>query len=853
MTNTSKKLSSYMHYVVFSLITAVAVISFTGQVYAQQQQLTPAEINQRVDELITKLTLRQKIKLIGGVDGMFTYAMPQIGLPRLKMSDASMGVRVWGPSIAYAAGIGLAASWDPALAYKVGKSIGRDARARGVNFVLGPGVNIYRLPVDGRNFEFLGEDPYLGSRVAVPYIDGMQSENVSATVKHYDANNSEYNRGNENEIISHRTLREIYLPIFEAAVKQAHAGAIMNSYNLVNGEHSTQNPWLNITVLRKDWGFRGILMSDWGATHSVIPAANAGLDLEMPSARYMNAENLLPAIKDGKVSVATIDEKVHHILYDAVRFGWLNHDQYNLNISRYSRKSLAVALQSAKECMVLLKNQGNILPLDMSQVHTIALIGPDAYPTPNSAGGSGHVTAIAPVSFLQGLSESFPHTKILWDWGVRSLNKLIGPEAFGSPLGTGFSTDAAGNHPGLTQEDFDSRTFAGQPIQTHVVRGAYFWHSSRIMPLSPNVVAVRWAGYYTAKTSGPQEFIVGSIGRDSYQLYVNNKMVLEGLPARGEPQSIDIDMQQGQSVPVRLDYLPESARIQAGFNALPAADLIRPNVKSLARRANVVILSVGFSPETEGEGHDRTYGLPPGQVQMIKEVSAVNPHTIVVLTSGGAVATESWLNRVPAFLATWYTGSEGGLALADVLSGRYDPSGRLPITWWKTIQENPAYHNYWSAPGSNDVTYREGVFLGYRAYGHDGQPAPLFPFGYGLSYTTFAYSNLSVSPTTASPNGPITVSFDVKNTGEREGSEPAEVYVSDPSAKVPRPEIELKGFERVTLEPGQTRHVTVTLDKRSLAYWDAAIHNWKVDPGTFVVSVGSSSMNLPLKEKFTVR
>ncbi len=853
MTNSSKKLSRFFDYAVFSLITAVAVIASTGPVYAQQQHLTPAEINHRVDQLLTKLTLQQKIKLIGGVDSMFTYAMPQIGLPRLKMSDASMGVRVWGPSISYSAGIGLAASWDPAIAYKIGKSIGRDARARGVHFVLGPGVNIYQLPVDGRNFEFLGEDPYLGSRVAVPYIEGMQSEKVSATVKHYVANNSEYNRGNENAIISHRTLREIYLPIFEASVKQAHAGAFMNSYNLVNGEHSTQNPWLNLTVLRKDWGFRGILMSDWGATHNAIAAANAGLDLEMPSARYMNARNLLPAIQEGKVTVATINTKVRHILYDAVRFGWLDHDQYNLHISRYSRRSLAVALQSARESIVLLKNEGHLLPLDMSRVHTIALIGPNAYPTPNSAGGSGHVTAIAPTSILQGLSESFPHTKILWDWGVRSLDQLIGPEASRSHQVTGFSTDAAGRHPGLRQEVFDSGTFAGQPRRTSVVRGIWFWHNSQAVPPSPKGIAVRWAGYYTAKTSGRQKFIVGSIGHDRYKLYVNNKMVLEGLSGRGEPQSIDLDLQKGQSVPVRLDYLPDRAQIQVGFNALASRDLIRPNVKKLARMANVVIVSVGFDPETEGEGHGRTYGLPPGQVDLIREVAAANPHTIVVLTAGGAIATRGWLDRVPAFVQTWYGGSEGGRALADVLSGRYDPSGRLPITWWKTLQENPAYNDYYSAPGSNDVAYREGVFVGYRAYGHDGQPAPLFPFGYGLSYTTFAYSNLSVSPAVASPNGPVTVSFDVKNTGERAGSEPAQVYVSDPSAKVPRPEIELKGFKRVTLEPGETRHVTVTLNKRSLAYWDESEHGWKVDPGTFEVSVGSSSENLPLKQKFTVR
>ncbi len=831
----------------------LAMLLPSAQAQEAPSKLTPAEINTRVNALLAKLTLGAKIQLIGGVDSMFTNAMPQIGLPRLKMSDASMGVRVYGPSIAYAAGIGLAASWDPKLAYAVGKSVGRDARARGVNFVLGPGVNIYRMPVDGRNFEFLGEDPYLGARIAVPYIEGMQSEDVSATIKHYDANNSEYNRMQENEIISHRALRELYLPIFEAAVKQAHVGAVMDSYNLVNGDHSTQNRWLNITVLRKDWGFPGILMSDWGGTHSAIPAANAGLDLEMPSPVYMNAKNLLPAIKAGTVTVATINEKVRHILYDAVRFAWLNHDQYDLNISRYSRKSVAVALQSAKECMVLLKNQGHLLPVHPGAIHTMALIGPDAYPTPNTAGGSAHVTAIAPVSFLQGLTDSFPNTKILWNDGVRNLDKLLGTTAFFSSAGNSFSTDADGTHHGPTMVTFEGGSIEGQPSATRVIPGTYFWGGSPFIPRAKKKIAVRWAGYYTAKASGAQEFIVGSIGGDTYKLYVNDRMVLEGLPGRGEPQSFDLDMQKGQTVPVRLDYLPETTRIRAGFNALPAADLIKPTVKRLARMADVVVLSVGYDPETEGEGRDRTYALPPGQVELIKEVTAANPHTIVVLTSGGAVETEGWLDRVPAFIASWYTGSEGGTALADVLSGRVNPSGKLPITWWKTMKDNPAYNNYYSTPRSNTVDYREGIFLGYRALGHDDQPAPLFSFGFGLSYTTFAFSHLSVTPTAGSPDGPITVHFDVQNTGQHAGAEVAQVYVGDPSATVPRPAKELKAFDRVTLDPGQTKTVSLALDRRALAYWDTTSHDWKVDPGKFVIYAGDSSEHLPLEANFTVR
>ncbi len=851
MPNIPNKLASFSRLFLLSLAAVIAAVAFAG--YTRAQQLSQAEIDRRADALLAKLTLQQKIKLIGGVDSMFTHAMPQIGLPRLKMSDGPVGVRVWGPSIAYAGGIGLAASWDPALAREVGVALGRDARARGVHFLLGPGVDMYRAPMNGRNFEYFGEDPYLASEIAVGYIEGLQSEDVSATIKHYAVNDAEYDRQHENAIVGARALREIYLPVFEAAVRQAHVGAFMDSYNLINGEYATANKFLNTTVLRKDWGFRGIMMSDWGAAHDAVADANSGLDLEMPSAEFMNAKNLLPAIKAGKVSEATIDQKVRRILRVAIRFGWLDHDQTDLNIPKYSRESIATALQSAQESMVLLKNEGRILPLDLSKVHTIALIGPDAFPAQASAGGSGHVTAIAPVSFLEGLTHGLPHTKILWNSGVKELSQLLGGRSSSGHIRGNFSTDAQGQHPGLTQEEFDSGTISGKPDRAQVVPGVQSWGGSPFAPRSNKKIAVRWTGYYTPKTSGPQEFIVGSVARDTYQLYVNGKKVLEGLPGRGEPQRVEIDLPAGKAVPVRLNYQPETNQIRIGFNALPAADMLDPDATKVAAKADVVVLAVGFDPQIEGEGHDRTYDLPPGQEALIRAVAAANPHTIVVLTSGGSVATAGWLDRVAAFLESWYGGSEAGKALADVLSGRMNPSGKLPITWWKRVQDNPTWNNYYEPAGSRDVHYREGIFLGYRAYGHNGQPAPLFPFGFGLSYTTFAFSNLSVSPATASPNGPITVSFDVKNTGSRAGSEVAEVYVSDPSATVPRPEIELKGFERVTLKPGETMHVSVKLDKRSLAYWDVKSNGWKVDPGTFVVSVGNSSENLPLKEKFTVR
>ncbi|MCL5005634.1 MAG: glycoside hydrolase family 3 C-terminal domain-containing protein [Acidobacteria bacterium] len=848
MPTTIRRLPHRLRCAYLSLFLIVSPVVALAAGPQPQQKLSPAEIDRRVDAMLAKLTLAQKIKLIGGVDGMFTHAMPEIGLPRLKMSDGPMGVRTWGPDTAYAAGIGLAASWDVKLARQIGVSLGHDARARGVNFILGPGINIYRAPMGGRNFEFFGEDPYLAGQIAAHYILGVQSQDVVATVKHFDANNSEYDRHRSNSIIDERTLREIYLPAFEAAVKEGHVGAVMASYNLINGEHATQNKFLDTDVLKKDWGFRGILMSDWGATHNGIAAANAGLDLEMPSAEYMNAQTLLPAIKAGKVSVATINDKVRRILRVALEFGFFNHVQQDLSIPLYDQQSLAVALRSAEESMVLLKNEGNLLPLTMSQIHTIAVIGPNAYPAVACAGGSAHVTAFAPISFMTGLSDSLaPGTKVLWNSGIKTVEEIFSS--------SNFATDQQGREPGLQQEEFPNADFSGEP--SSVFRVFHLNSESFSSPPPGRVVrSVRWSGYYIPKTSGPQRFFAAVGPWDSYRLYVNNKLVLNVPPNFGiAPRAADVDLTAGQPASVRLDYVlaPTSNRLQARLGVIPVQEMLEPDVRKIASLADVVVLSVGFNDKTEGEGFDRSYHLPPGQEELIKAVVAANPRTIVVLTAGGSVATRGWLDRVPVLIQSWYAGSKAGRALAEVLTGKVDPSGKLPMTWWQTVQEDPTYKNYYEIPGTHDVKYREGVFLGYRAYGRPGQAPPLFPFGYGLSYTRFAFSNLSVTPEEASPNGPITVSFDVQNVGQRAGAEVAQVYVGDPSATVPMPQKQLKGFDRVMLAPGQSQRVTVTLDRRSLAYWSDKANGWKVDPGKFIIYVGDSSEHVPLQAGITVR
>lgn len=830
--------------VVLAIVFFASTAAFGQAAKSSAPSLVTPAIEQRANAMLSKLTLDQKIELLGGVPGMATHAEPSIGLPSLRMSDGPMGVRTWGPSTAYAAGIGLAASWDTALAKRVGVALGQDARARGVSFLLGPGVNIYRAPMDGRNFEFFGEDPYLAGQVAVGYIDGVQSQGVIATIKHFAANNSEYDRHNADAIIGQRALREIYLPAFEAAVQQAHVGAIMDSYNLVNGEHSTQNKFLNVEVLRKDWGFRGIVMSDWGATYDGVAAANGGLDLEMPSGKFMNAKILLPAIKDGRVSVDTINAKVRHILETALRFGLVDRNQKELKIPLYDHQSNKIALESAEEGAVLLKNTGHLLPLDRNAIHSLAIVGPDAYPAVPGGGGSSHVDAFAPVSFLTGLSNSlYPGIKVYWNSGIQSPEEIFSE--------TDWCADPQCKVKGLNRTEYlvSTGVEVASGIDTHVNT-----YDAAGEDIHSGYRRVDWVGYYLPKKSGEYRLVAAANPGEHFEVMFNGRQILEtpGKTNLRGPKAATVDLEAGKAVKVEFHYWPTTTQKIAGLGMIEQDKLVNPDAVKLAKMADVAVVSVGFSPKTEGEGRDRSYQLPFGQVSLIQAIVAANPRTIVVLTGGGAVATERWLGQAPALLQTWYGGQQAGTALSKILFGEVDPSGKLPISWAKTLKENPSYPYYYEIPGTHKVKYGDGIFVGYRYYTTRGVK-PLFPFGFGLSYTNFEFSNLSVTPQTASPDGPIQVSFEVKNTGKVAGAEVAEVYVSDPSATVERPKIELKGFRRVMLQPGETHHVSVELDKRSLAYWDTRTHGWKVDPGKFAVYVGDSSEHLPLEQSFTVR
>lgn len=818
----------------------------------------PARVEQRVESLLSQMTLDEKIDMIGGGSFFATYPIPRLGIPAFHMTDGPVGAHVPPPSTAFAAGIGLAASWNPALAEQIGHQLGRDAKSRGAAFLLGPGVNIYRTPLNGRNYEYFGEDPFLASRIAVGYINGVQSEGVSATIKHYAGNNSEFARFTSDSLIDERTLREIYLPVFETAVKEAHVGAVMDSYNLTNGEHMSQNGYLNNQVLKKQWGFPGVLMSDWISTHDGVAAANGGLDLEMPFADYMNRATLLPAIQQGKVSVATIDDKVRRILRTAITFGWMDHDPLDLSISRYNQQSRPVALEGARQGMVLLKNDGNLLPLDSTKIKTIAVIGPNAFPAVATAGGSGEVQSFASVSFLQGLSDTLAGSaNVTYARGIPSLSRLAKETAF-------FTTPARDIR-GVTVETFDNLELSGAPVSTRnepSVVGSRSGpgdpddveslltspheHFKNVGDPAKNLTASRWTGYYRPAAAGTYDIFVEYGGM--FRLFVDDKLILDcsvvPLAAVNQVSRV-LGIGPHKFVLEQLD-VPQFVESFIRMGVKAQGSYVDPHAVEIAAKADAVVVAVGFVPETETEGADREFRLPPGQEELIRQVADVNPNTIVVLTSGGAVDTFPWLELVPALIEAWYPGQEGGTALSEVLFGKINPSGRLPISWERSLNDNPSYP-YYHYTGTNKIEYKEGIFVGYRGYDR-GTAKPLFPFGFGLSYTTFKYANLDIQPVESStgPGPHYAISFDVTNTGTRAGADVAQVYVAPPAGKTPRPVKELKGFSRVELKPGETRNLQVLLNGRSFTYFDVASKQWHADPGRFEVLVGQSSQRTDL-------
>jgi len=704
----------------------------------------PAE--KRAADLLKRMTLEEKATMLSGSGWMESAPIERLGIPAIKMADGPMGVRSWLGSSAitsaanaaakiettsFPSGVAMAATWDTELVRREGQAIAQEVKALGRDMILGPTVNINRQPLWGRNFEGYGEDPYLSGQLGVAYIKGVQGEGVIPSVKHFAANNEEYERHRVNATIDERALHEIYLPAFKAAVQEADVWNVMSAYNKVNGVHCAENDFLLDQVLKQEFGFKGFVVSDWGSTYSTAPTVNAGMDLEMPGGPPMekwlanprtqasgNSDGwLVPAkvlaeVKAGHISEATTDDNVGRILRVIFLSGIFDHPHAGGGAVD-TPEERAVALQGATEGIVLLKNEHFLLPLDKHSIHSIAVIGPNAAVARTGGGGSSLVRPKYAIAPLDGIKEK-----------------------------------------------------AGSTIHVTYALG------------------------------------VSMEGED---------------PAQDTPE----------------------ARAQALKEATDAA-----------AKADVAIVVVGRYNKLESEGFDvKTMDLPAGQDELIQVVEKANPHTVVVLNTGDPVTMTKWIDQTPALLDMWYGGEEGGHALAAILFGDANPSGKLPVTLPKRYEDNPAAANY---PGKDlEVNYAEGIYVGYRYY-DTKKVEPQFPFGFGLSYTKFEYSDLKVAQLIRS-SGSVksegtSVSVKVKNSGSRAGAEIVQVYVHDGHAKIDRPEHELKGFQRVELKPGETKTVEFRLDRSAFSYWNPATKAWQADPGTFEIQAGASSRDIRLRE-----
>lgn len=796
----------------------------------------PEKVNVRAQELVSKMTLEEKCDYIGAATSFVLRGVDRLGIPEIRMADGPQGIRNNTTSTLYPSGILTAATFNRELAERLGHGLGKDAKARGVAILLGPGVNIYRAPMNGRNFEYFGEDPYLSSEVAEHYIEGVQAEGVIATVKHFAANNQEWSRHHASSDVDERTLHEIYFPAFRKAVEKAHVGAVMDSYNPVFGVHATENAYMNIEVLRNMWGFDGILMSDWTSVYSTSGAVNGGLDLECPKGVYFTKERIMPLIKSGVISEETIDRKVYNILSTLDRFGLLDKPVLDESIEKDNPENAAVALDLAREGVVMLENRNSELPYGKRK-EKILVLGPNACVT-TTGGGSGFVTPFHTVTIADGIKKQFgeKYVQVLSD---EELYVDISSDVH--PLGDG-------GHTGFKAEYYDNKTLSGKPVLVRTDASVNFdWgRKSPAEGLPEDGFSVRWEGTYTAPEAGTLRFRLS--GDDGYRLFVNDQLLAgdwgnHSLSSRTAFQSVE----KGQTYRIRFEFYDNisdaTARMKIGlFNetALNAA----------VAMAGRIIYCGGFNSDIEGEGFDRPFGLPAEQKSLINRLTDAHSHVTVVLNAGGGVDFNGWSEGVEAILYAWYTGQEGGTAIAEIVSGKISPSGKLPISIENKWEDNPVYGSYYdNTPVKTQNTpfkrieYREGIFCGYRGYDRSGI-APRYPFGYGLSYTSFKYSGMKVERVASDS---VLVSFTVTNTGKVGAYETAQVYVSDKAASVARPVKELKGYEKKFIPAGKSVNMTVTLGPDAFSFYDVKSRSFVIEPGEFEILVGPSSADLPLK------
>jgi beta-glucosidase len=814
-----------------------------------------APLESRVDDLFGRLTQSEKLSMLTGTI-FTTQALPRLGLPAMEFADAGQGVRggglnpdpVGGPATAFPAGVNMASSWDANLLREIGMGLGEEARNKGtgVQIELGPAVNIHRSPLGGRDSEYMSEDPYLNSRLAVQYIEGMQSTGTGACIKHFACNNEEADRTTVNVLVDERTLREIYLPAFEAAVKEAHVMSIMAAYNRFRGPWCTANWYLLTNVLRDDWGFDGLVMSDWGAVHQTAGVLNGGTDIEMPGPGDLTAANVQTALNDGSIKQDTIDRAVKDILRATIRAGMADPVLHVPDHSVVgSAASQAIAYKGGLEGMVLLKNAGGLLPLNPSTIKSIAIIGPRAKDWQYNSLGSPQLTPTVLINPYDGITQRLANNKSV----KISYEKAI--DNVGNPIPTSDLTAADGVTHGLTGAYFSSQDLSGTPVATRIDPSIDFTYTKDNRPdgIGAEHFSVRWTGTLTAPFTGQYTFNITV--DDGCRLLIRDKTVIDSWQdGSSRPLTGTIQLTAGQNYPIKLDYYQNTgdAVVSLSWLTPDKAHLPFTAAANAAAAADVAIVVVGS--ETEIEGTDRsTMDLPNQQDDLIEAVVRANPHTIVVLDNGGPVLVSSWINKVPSVLKAGFAGELGGKALAAILFGDFNPSGKLVDTYGVRREDYPDYGNF---PGVHNVVhYSEGVYVGYRAF-DKRKITPQFPFGYGLSYTTFRYSDIKLQNPKWNPNGTFTVTAKITNTGKRAGAEVAELYIEPRSPRIDRPIRELKGFTRLDLAPGQTKTAQFTLVPRDFAYCDVPGKQWRADKGSYIVEIGASSRNLLLNAPLQV-
>ena len=830
--------------IIFSFILSILTICSYGPPKTIGENNSSSALNlhiyitkqaeQRAKELVSQMTLEEKIDYISGPRSFYIRAIPRLGIPEIRLADGPQGIRNNTKSTLYPCGILSASTWNKELVRELGRGLGRDAKARGVSILLGPGVNIYRSPLCGRNYEYFGEDPYLTSEVASQYIQGVQEEGVIATVKHFAANNQEWSRHNVSSDVDERTLQEIYFPAFRKAVEEVQVGAVMDSYNPVNGVHATENSWMNIDILRKKWGFKGILMSDWSSVYSTVGAANGGLDLEMPTGKFMTKEKLIPAIKNGIVTEATIDIKVQHILQTLIAFGCFDMPKNSLSAIKDDTQSKETALKLAREGVVLLKNNHQTLPYRKGKT---LVLGPNADIIP-TGGGSGFVTPFSVISVYDGMRKIRGNEQV----------ELLTDSTLYKDISHQIYTDDKFTHQGFKSEYYTTRNLSGALFLSAVEPQInYSWkYDAPFADMPADQFSVRWTGAYRADKNGTIQFQLA--GDDGYRLFVNDKQITGDWGNHSfSTRSAFMEVKTGEVYRLRIEYFDNVGEATIKFRA---GMMDEKHLTASLKQARNVIICAGFNSSTEGEGFDRPFALSHGQEYLINKVASLHDNVTVIVNAGGGIDFRNWGKNVQAIIMAWYPGQEGGQALAEIITGKISPSGKLPISIEEKWEDNPVFNSYYdnrNVPHKR-VQYAEGIFVGYRGYDQTGKK-PLYPFGYGLSYSNFAYSNMTVEK---SGENCVKISFDIKNIGKTDAAETAQVYVCDIQSSVPRPLKELKGYEKVYLKRGETKHISITLTKEAFAFYDISSHQFIIEPGEFKILVGPSSENLPLATIITL-